>query len=396
MKVTASAIEFGTSKILTLIGEGNGTNPAELLGSGIVAYDGFLDGQWNSPDEVVNDCIRRSIQEAQSASQRQIEEIFVGVPGEFIKVEVNEVALTLSEAGRRVTVEDVDHILADAMEYKAATGKVIHHNPAWFQVDDKRTMEPVGMKGQTLRCMATFIVADENFIKDVTTRLAAMNVRVKGFASASLGEALMLIPPEERDKQAVLVDIGYLSSEVMVVEGDALIFHGVLPVGGGHIAADLAYGLECPMMVAEQVKRKFALGPTPPLRIDVNDPDGNPIHYDGDFVRAIVEPRIDEIAEMIQESLSQVGLVLSPRNTYYLTGGGLAIMRGSREYISTQLERQVKSPLPLAAKLNSPMYSSGLGLLELVYESLAQESEEEEQVGAMKKAGAFLKAFFTK
>ncbi len=395
MKITASAIEFGTSKIVALIGEGNGTNPADLLGSGTIPYDGFLDGQWNSPDEVVNDCIRRAIEEAENAAQQKIEQIHVGVPGEFIRVDVKEVELILSEAGRRVTVEDVDRILADAMDYKAQSGQIIHRNPAWFSVDDKRTMEPVGAKGQALRCMATFVIADAAFVKDITTRLSGLGIRIREFASASLGEALMLIPPEERDKQAVLIDVGYISTEVMVVEGDALVFHNVLPVGGGHIAADLAYGLECPMSVAEQIKRKFTLGAAPMARIDATDPDGEPVSYEGDFVRAIIEARVDEIAQMIQDSLSSVGLMLSPRNMYYLTGGGLAMMRGGREYLSAQLERSVKAPLPLASKLNSPMYSSGLGLLELVYESLAQEDEGASEGGALKKAGAFLKAFFT-
>lgn len=396
MKITASAIEFGTSKIVTLMGEGNGNNPADLLGSGIVPYDGYLDGQWNQPDDVVNECIRRSVELAQGASQRKIEQIYIGVPGEFIKVEVKEVALPLSEAGRRVTVDDVDRIMLEAMNYQPAAGVVIHRNPAWFSVDDKRTMEPVGIKGLILRCMATFIVADDAFIRDVQSRMSALDLQIKDFASSSLGGALMLIPPEERDKQAVLIDVGYLSTEVMVAEGDALIYHSVIPEGGGHIAADLAYGLECSMITAEQVKRKFALGTPPPPTIEANDKDGNSVSYEGAFVRAIVEPRIDEIAQMVQESLSSVGLMLSTRNNYYLTGGGLAMMRGGREYLSSQLERTVKAPLPLAAKLNSPMYSSGLGLLELVYESIAQEDEEAQGQGVFKKAGSFLKDFFTK
>ena len=396
MKITTSAIEFGTSKIVTLIGEGNGNNPADLLGSGIVPYDGYLDGEWNQPDDVVNECIRRSVELAQSAAQKKIDEIYVGVPGEFIKVEVNEVTLPLSEGGRRVTVDDVDRIMLDAMNYEPASGKVIHRNPAWFSVDDKRTMEPVGIKGQALRCMATFVVADEAFIKDIQSRMGALDLQVKDFASSSLGEALMLIPPDERDKQAVLVDVGYISTEVMVAEGDALIYHGVVPVGGGHIAADLAYGLECSMLTAEQVKRKFALGTPPPATIDANDADGNHVSFEGSFVRAIVEPRVDEIAQLVQENLSSVGLMLSTRNNYYLTGGGLAMMRGGREYLSAQMERMVKAPLPLAAKLNSPMYSSSLGLLELVYESIAQEDESAQGGGVFKKAGSFFKDFFTK
>lgn len=396
MKITASAIEFGTSKIVTLVGEGNGNNPAELLGAGTVPYDGFMDGKWNMPDEAVDDCIRRSITQAESAAHVSIKEIYAGVPGEFLRVELNEVELPLSESGRRITVDDVDQIMQNALDFDIRGGEIIHRSPAWFSVDDKRTMEPVGLRGTKLRCMATFIVADSAFMQDVTARLSAMNIQVKEFFCASLGEALMLIPPDERDRQAVLIDVGYLSTEVMAVEGDALVYHTVLPVGGGHITADLVYGLECSMMVAEQIKRKYVFGRQPSMKMEATDEEGETLTFDRDFVQEIIEARVDELSQMVQEALSQVGLLLSPRNTFYLTGGGLAMMRGGREYLAAILERPVKAPLPLAAKLNSPMYSSSLGLLELVYESIAQSEEAEQAMGPMQKAGAFLKSFFTK
>lgn len=397
MKITASAIEFGTSKIVTLVGEGNGNNPAELLGAGTVNYDGFMDGKWNMPDDAIDDCIRRSIQQAEHAAQVSIKEIYAGVPGEFIRVELNEVELDISESGRRITVDDVDQIMHDALDFDIRGGEVIHRSPAWFSVDDKRTMEPVGLKGSKLRCMATFIVADTNFMQDVTARLTSMGLEVKEFFCASLGEALMLIPPDERDKQAVLIDVGYLSTEIMAVEGDALVFHKVLPVGGGHVTADLAFGLECNMMVAEQVKRKFMFGRQQAGgNMEATNEEGETVSFDRDFVQLIVEARVDEMSEMIQETLSTVGLMLSSRNTFYLTGGGLAMMRGGREHLANALERSVKAPLPLAAKLNSPMYSSSLGLLELVYESIAQNEEMQQAVGPMQKAGAFFKSFFTK
>ena len=54
----AAAIEFGTSKIVTLVGEGNGSGPAQLLGFGVVPYDGYSDGHWNASDEEVEQAKR--------------------------------------------------------------------------------------------------------------------------------------------------------------------------------------------------------------------------------------------------------------------------------------------------------------------------------------------------
>ena len=48
VKSMAAAIEFGTSKIVTVVGEGNGEGPAQLLGFGVAPYDGYSDAHWNA------------------------------------------------------------------------------------------------------------------------------------------------------------------------------------------------------------------------------------------------------------------------------------------------------------------------------------------------------------
>ena len=396
MKSTAAAIEFGTSKIVTLVGEGTGANPAQLLGFGVVPYDGYCEGHWNASDEEVDDAILRCIREAELSSGREIKEIYVGVPCDFIKIEQNEVSLNL-ENERRITAEDVDELMNRALDYTSKNGwVVIHRSPAWFRVDERRTMEPVGMRGSVMRCMASFVVADPVFLEDMQARFESQSIHINGYLSPSLGQALMLIPPEERDKVAVLIDMGYLSTEIMFVEGDALVYQRVLPVGGGHITADIAYGLYLTMEMAEEVKRKYSFG-AGSAEISVQDPEGREVIILREQAAAVIEPRAAEIAEMVQNTIEGSGIRLNSRSTFYLSGGGMVLMRGGREFVSAVVERPVKAPQPMAVKLNSPVYSAALGLLELVYESVTQmEAGPAESSGKKSKFGQMLKGFFTK
>ncbi len=395
MKQTAAAIDFGTSKIVTLIGEGGSGVPCDILGSGIVPYDGFMGGRWNNPDQL-EAAIRRSIQDAENASHRKITDLFVGIPGEFIRVVLNEVSVDLKNVHRRISADDVDQLMASAMACSVPTGgEVIHRSPAWFAVDERRTMEPIGLKGTMLRCMAAFIAADTQFMSDIGERLQDLQLEVRGFLSSSLGEALMLLPPEERDKTAVLLDVGYLTTEVMVVEGDAFIYHEVLPIGGGHITADLAYGLELTMDIAEQVKRKLVFGPGYMQgTLDIVNDSGETINFPRAQIMDIVIPRVDEMADMVQEVLSDPSVNLPARASIYMTGGGLAPVRGMREYLSTAVNRSIKAPLPRATKLNSPMYTSSLGLMDLCFESIAQ--AQEDSASPIARAVSFLRDFFTR
>ena len=390
MKTMAAAIDFGTSKVVTLVAESGGYHRCDIIGAGQVPYDGYTDGYWNTPEKVT-EAISASIQEAENQSHRRIREIHVGVPGEFCRVYVTETTLQLQGVDPHVTPADVERIFTMAdQDIQPVRGVIIHRSPAWFTVDDgKKTMEPVGMKGSALNTFVSFVVADEFFLNDINRRMQSLGVEVAGFFSLPMGESLLFLPPEDRDRTAVLIDIGYLNTEIMVVEGDALVFHKVIPIGGAHITVDLTYGLEVPMAAAEQIKRSYIFGMPGGDTIDAMLENGRTATFERDAVARVLEPRVDEIAEEIRKELDESGVKLGSWSNVYLTGGGLALMRGGREYLASQLDRPVRAPSPKAAKLNSPIFSSSLGLMDLVFETIEQQTE---------KSGLFdkLKGFFKK
>ena len=225
MKSTIAAIDFGTCKIVTLVAETSGTQRCDIIGAGIAAYDGFLDGEWNNT-VMLNEAIQKSITEAETQSKRKIREINVGVPGEFTRVYAVETSVTIQGADPHVTPRHVEKIFANAdKQLSPVRGVVVHRSPAWFMVDGgKKTLEPVGLKGTELKALVSFVVADTFFLDDVMARLRDMNITVSGFFSSSTGEAMLYLLEEDRDRTAILIDIGYLCTDVMAVEGDAVIF----------------------------------------------------------------------------------------------------------------------------------------------------------------------------
>ena len=85
----------------------------------------------------------------------------------------------------------------------------------------------------------------------------------------------------------------------------------------------------------------------------------------------VLEARAEEICEAIRDAIQDSGLKLSKWSPIYLTGGGLAINRGGREYLAAKLERTVRELPRKAVKLSSPAYSSALGLLDLLIDTTA-------------------------
>jgi len=397
MKTVAAAIEFGTSKIVTLLAESGGFTRCEIVGSGTVPYAGYSEACWNDPDGVLP-AIEASIHAAEVEAKRSIHEIYVGVPGECILVRTAIGEVDIASPDGRVSAEDITNVMdaaADVLGLDALGGNVLHRSPAWFTVDNgKRTMQPmnVHLRGNKLQAMVSFILADPAFIDDVRVWMGELGITINAFLAPSMGMSLLLMSFDERDRTpVVLLDVGYLNTEFSVIEGDAITYHAVIPMGGGHITAGLAEALEIGMDDAEDIKRRFSFSPDefemqsdPEVRFE----DGSVVTFPREFVDDTVKGVADELIEMIQMVLQHAAGRIAARSQIYLTGGGLVNMHGGKEYLAEKLERGVKIPVVRAARLNNPRFSSALGLMDLVFESVEHqtviEEDRSEKAGGLK------------
>ena len=281
-------------------------------------------------------------------------------------------------------INAVQDLAADNLRLAEGGCMVLHRSPAWYTVDDgKKTMSPGG-RGSRLRARMAFIVAEPMFIEDVSEMMRVLNIAILGFLSPSLGESLLLLSLDDRDRTALLIDCGYLNTEISVVEGDAIIYHAMLPRGGGHITAELATELRISMRAAEQIKRNYVFNPDEfdmDSFSEVYDENGNRMTFPREVVQDIVERSVDELAEMINLTINNdVSEYLGSRSQVFLTGGGLALMRGGREYLSGKIERPVKVAAAKSSKMSSPVYASALGLADLIFDSIEQHEGEDEPV----------------
>ena len=385
-KTQIAAIEFGTSKIVTIVAQNSGIDRLEFVGTGTVPYDGYQDGDWNTPGQMIQRT-RDSIAAAELEAKDQIKEIYVGVPGEYIHVLSAEAEIELNEEGvTEETLELVQDAAADELQIAERGGLVLHRSPAWFQVDDgKKTMEPSGHGGH-LRACTSFIVADTRYIEDLKEILGALDVTILGFLSPTLGESLLLLSIEDRDRISVLIDSGYLNTEISVIHGEAIIYHAVLPMGGGHITADLATSLRIPMRAAEQIKSSYVFNPDEfdqDSMSEVYDARGRRLSFPRETVSKCVVKTMDELCEMIDMTLKHDALeLLGARSQIYLTGGGIGMMRGARDYLAEKIGQPVKAAAPKTAKLNSPVYSSALGLMDLTFDSIERHDAQEDSFGS--------------
>ena len=376
MKTTVATIDFGTSKIVTLVAENSGSQRCDIVAAGVAKYDGYLDEGWNNPQEL-DTAIRQSLADAEEQSGTKIREINVGVPGAFTRVYATKVTVPLKGTDPRVSSQDVKTAFSMAAEnLEEIPGVVIHSSPAWFMVDSsKKTLEPVGMKGREMTAYISFVVGNRYFIDDVNTRMAELGVQVSGFFSTTAGEGMLYLDEQARDHTSVLIDMGYLNTEIIGMEGDAVVYHKVINAGGGDIAVALADGLDISLTAAEDIKRRYVYGiESGDEKFEVSGADGEKAAaFTREQVRPIITKAVDDIAEQIKDAIFNDFGSLGNWSSIYMTGGGLSFNRGGKEYLSGKLGFAVQETPRRTTKLNSHCFSSALGLMDLIIDTIEQQ-----------------------
>lgn len=109
MKTQAAAIEFGTSKVVTVFAESGGFARCEIIGSGTVYYDGYKGGVWNRPD-LLAEAVRNSINAAELEAKTRIHSVYVGVPCEYIQIRVAEAEVAINSADERVGDDQINAV----------------------------------------------------------------------------------------------------------------------------------------------------------------------------------------------------------------------------------------------------------------------------------------------
>jgi len=114
--------------------------------------------------------------------------------------------------------------------------------------------------------------------------------------------------------------------------------------------------------------------------VTLMDEFGGRLELPREAVKSSIEHSLDELCDMIGKTIRDAADMTGPRSQIYLTGGGIAMMKGGREYLSQKLERPVRMPAPRTNRLSNPNYTSVLGMLDLVFDALEERTPQDESL----------------
>lgn len=371
MSQHAAILDVGSSKIVCLDCSPAAKGSLVVHGAGIAEYKGYRHGAFLDEKDLHN-AVLDAVTAARRESKRHLREIAVGVPAPFAKLELVPAEVEVAGKNGRISAEDVDELIAASLDFEQPEGfELMHSTPVEFLTDKKPCRDmPVGMSAKTLGGTVSHMYVNARFRQLVADALSADGVEADMFVSTPLASSLFVIPEEERRNRAVLVDVGYTHTDISLVANSALIKCVTLEIGGKHFAGDLAYALSIPMAAAENVKRRYVYSLDYQDSIDnVRIPGGGTLRVEHDVIQYILEERAGELADMILNTLMDMHALTPEPASVYLTGGGLALMRGSHEFMERRLGLEFKNRMPWMPRLSSPNYASAFGVMDFVLRS---------------------------
>lgn len=375
MSYSTAAIEFGTSKIVVLIGNGKSHGNFEVIGSGVCAYMGYHKRQWIDLNDLYKATVT-AIRSAEIDAKVKIREIYVGVPGEFTEIEYYHNSVEIMSKDKKINEIDVESILDSiSTSFQSHENKILHQYPISYVIDGKHeTEEPIGLQGNSLQAEIAAIVSDNEFTSKIESILSNIGINVKRFISATLGQGLLYMSTEDREKTSILLDVGYQSTEISVFIRDGLVSKQTIPLGGANITSDIAIVLQLSMEQAEQLKRRYVFG----LDIDsVSQGDAfDMVIKEGQQsrrisffdVQKIIESRVEEIALIVKALLVKAGLDSTMQPIVYLSGGGIALLQGGKDFIAKCMDLPVKLLVSNKIGFDNAVMNSALGILEFALE----------------------------
>ena len=362
-KNEVAILDFGSSKITILVGVKGVNNTFKIIANGSCEYAGFMHGEFIEPENLAS-AISYAKNQAENVYGKKIKRLYVGVPTEFCCNTLENISMNLNS---RVRIKS-KHIsrLFDNANIAYENFEIINKTPIYFLLDDgNRVLNPIDCITSSISVLASYVSAETDFYNFLDKIFCEVGVYTIELISSALAESLYLIEPELRQNGALLVDCGFITTSV-----NAVIFEGVtdlksFSLGGGHITSDLMEVLGIPFDSAELLKRKVILS-IEPNNDDVYDVvvDHQIKQFPVKIVNEICLARIDMIAEAINKCLKEFKNKVSDDVQVYLTGGGLAFLKGVVPYIEQILERKVNIIAPSPLQFNKPDLSSSLSLID--------------------------------
>jgi cell division protein FtsA len=378
-----AGLDIGSTEIRLVVGQKGGprqeeSNAIQIIGAVSVPSAGISKGVVKSIEDVTS-AISASLDKTEKLVGVPIDHVWVSMNSPHIKCEKSRGVVAIGRSDGEISHEDVDRALEAARALSVPPNyEILHVIPVKFTVDNQDDIrDPVGMIGVRLEVETLIVQGLSSQIKNLTKAIFRTGLDIDDLVLSPLAAAEAVIDHKQKDLGSALINIGASTTSLAVFEEGELLHTAVIPIGSEHISADIAIGLRCPINLAEKIK--IVHGSANPENFHKRDEIdvsalaeeegvvGELTTISAKYLSQIIEARVEEIFEKIDEELVNIERSGMLPGGIFLIGGGTKI-----KDIITVAKKQLRLPAVLGAnknistvidKVNETEFLNALGLV---------------------------------
>ncbi len=365
-------LDIGTSKVLAIVGEVNVDGDVEIIGYGHHPATGMRKGVVANIEETVT-AIQRAVEEAELMAGCQIYSVYAGIAGAHINSFNSHGVVAVRDS--EVDENDVERVIESAKAVAIPNDQsILHVLPQEYIIDGQEGIRhPIGMNGTRLEANLHMVTASVSSEKNIEKCIRRCGLEVDDIILEQLASCESVLTLDEKELGVCLVDIGGGTTDIAVYSEGAIRHTAVIPVAGDQITNDIAIALRTPTASAEDIKKRYGCALRQMAAADESIEvqtvgDRPPRKLSKQTLAEVVEPRIEELFELIRVDLRRNGCEHMIRSGVVLTGGS-SKMEGMIELAEEIFHLPVRLGMPkylggLSEVVKNPIYSTGVGLVQ--------------------------------
>ncbi len=373
---TIAILDIGSSKICCFIAEiDQETNRPRVIGIGHRESRGLNLGTVVDMEETES-AIRTAVDAAEKmAGGAPIQNVTVNLSAGEPKS--THLSVEVSVAGHEISDVDIERVLDMGRHHLNDQERfVIHSRPTSFSIDGVGGVrDPNGMFGEKLGVEMHVTTAAISPLRNLQACINNCHLNMSGIVFSPYASGLSTLVADEMELGSICIDMGGGVTTIAAFKDNEFIYGDMVPFGGHHVTKDIAQGLSTPVQAAERLKTLFgnciASMSTVRNQIDVtqigDNGQENVTTIPRRMLTSIIEPRVEEIFEIVREKIKEAGLENTAGRRLIITGGA-SQMAGVEELAKKVFNCSIRIGRPLnvdglADTTAGGGFATGAGLL---------------------------------
>ncbi len=312
------------------------------------------------------------ISEAELQAGAEISNVIIAVGGSHIEGIPSTGVVGINAKDQEINREDIFRSLEVARAFELPLDREILHTLIQdFRVDGRGGIkDPIDMLGHRLESRVLIVTGSSSVCQNNRKCIQRAGFQVQRLISQQVADSESILSNEEKEMGTILINIGGGTTNMIAYANGAPVYTGGIMIGGEQVTGDIAYLLNKPREIAEQLKCESGSCHQPSVSAEesvVIPQVGNlpSIRMPRRELSKIIEPRMAEIFSLLQVELEKKQVRGAFGGGIVLVGGG-ALLSGATELASEVFRLPARIGFPdalpgLDRSYINPKYTTVLG-----------------------------------